>query len=104
MPLRVRTDLWTVRTFGPLPSTTYRDSSQMVISRGSPTSGRGCPVSLYLVRDVDAELDTEPDEDLHRCRAGWLEDDYLGRPRPCLVCRPWLAPNGPWPPRLGRPA
>ena len=59
-------------------------------------------MSLYLVQDVDAEREIDPDDEIHRCEAGWLEEDHLGRPRPCRICRPWLAPHGPPPPRLGR--
>lgn len=41
----------------------------------------------------------EDDDDqpaLHdpRCEAGWLGDDDLGRPIPCLQCRPHLKPKG----------
>lgn len=31
----------------------------------------------------------------HTCRRGWLGADDLGRPRPCLICRPHLAPTHP---------
>lgn len=45
----------------------------------------------------EAEAERAHAEDLERrrhdeeCRDGWRGEDDEGRPRPCLVCRPWLA-------------
>lgn len=35
--------------------------------------------------------DDQPDE--HDCDNGWLGEDANGHPRPCLHCRPNLAPD-----------
>lgn len=37
---------------------------------------------------------TAPTTPPHACRRGWLGLDAQGHPRPCLICRPHLAPTG----------
>jgi hypothetical protein len=38
-------------------------------------------------RDRTGEPVDDDPADQHRCEAGWLGEDHLGRPIPCAVCR-----------------
>ena len=43
------------------------------------------------LRELEEENPEQPFLHDPRCEAGWLGDDELGRPIPCLQCRPHLA-------------